>query len=196
LDHGEVEIDEVAVVGGCASGTVDSMGIMAHRAWRSLVLNVSLVFPKRAPILIENDTAVMALVAKSIGSEAFGSVVSCLVVSLQEVRIVRTVGPIWSLTPSAATVIVAVAIGAVDNTVRGIWRQQARNITIDSSTLNRVIGGIGKIEFPTSIELGNLPWDARVAHHIEVRVTFETDFVFVCDPWQIGTARAHSRDRT
>jgi hypothetical protein len=82
LDHGEIEIDEVAVVGGCASGAVDSMRVMADRAWRSLVLNVPLVLPERAPILIENDIPVMALVAKSIGSGAFGSVVSCLVVSL------------------------------------------------------------------------------------------------------------------
>jgi hypothetical protein len=57
-----------------------------------------------------------------------------------------------------------------------------------------MVGGVGKVELQASIELGNHSWDAGVAHHIEVRVTFVANLIGICDPLQMGTGRAHSGD--
>ena len=130
-------------------------------------------------LICQNAPPTVAFVAKSIAQCAFGVVVRHQQLSLQQGFIRRTMRAPGAAAAGSRPFIAVMAIGALYETARCMWRQQAGNVRIFSGPCDGMKGLIRRVELLPRVGLHHLPVYPRLGSRKTVRMATEAKLVLV-----------------
>ncbi len=189
--NGEVEVDEMAVVGGIALNAAHAVGVVTNAAWRVLSLDVLLVFAKA--LVVQNAGRTVAFEAEVVETLRVANPIQSIVPALQDGRIYRTV---WTRRATATRPWAAVpgmAVRAEDAAGCRPGRQEARHLRVYADCGDRVKRRVRDVELQALVGLYVFPSDSWIRHR-ELAVTLVTDLVLEADLLDGLSVLSHSTD--
>lgn len=201
------EVDELkpSVQGGSDVITIEinqlrlgfyAVRIMAGGAGSLLIDDVktmAAVLPEQicgAKTLIAQDAAaIMAFVAKRVTADAFNGAVGHRELALKNRSINRAVRPVWAGAAGFDSLIVVMAVGAVNPGGGGERGKQTGDVCIFADRFDRMIREVGWVELKAFVCLDNLPIHMRGPAPDTVGMASEAKLVF-------GNHRIYHRSRS